>query len=85
MKIKKQCAIPNCSNPKCPFPHPTAGDKLKSPTKPKAYFKPLPLTISPVSHAYDPAVFAHPRQVQVRPKREYGEVISEKVANTIWV
>lgn len=60
-KIKKQCAIPNCSNPKCPFPHPKEGDKLKSPLKPKHYLKPLPdfdYKIPPVTHTDEPVVIA---------------------------
>jgi hypothetical protein len=60
-KIKKQCAIPNCSNPKCPFPHAKPTDKIKSPPKPKAYLKPLPLfnyKIPPISRTEDLVVVA---------------------------
>jgi hypothetical protein len=45
IKIKKQCAISNCNNPKCPFPHAKPTDKKakESPAKPKEHMKPLPL------------------------------------------
>ena len=34
VKLKKKCAVVNCSNPKCPFPHATETDVANMKSKP---------------------------------------------------